>query len=149
MKSNLIKSLAFLAVAIFFTVNAHAQCKSIVKKSLPKLAPFTHNGQLNAVSLPEGGVADFKISCYKGLNYRLSLASEEVLGKVYFRVMDEDNNEVYNSKDAGTTNWDFNVASSQDLTVEVTVPLTEKSIKGCVALMVGFKQAQTSGIRPM
>ncbi len=117
---------------------------------MARLAPFTHNGQLNSASLPEGGVVDFKLTCYTGLTYRLALAADPVLGKVSFRVLDEDNNEVYNSNDDNTTSWDFNVGSSQELTVEISVPLTDKSIRGCVALLVGFKQPKSvGGLRPM
>jgi hypothetical protein len=105
---------------------------------------------LNSASLPEGGVVDFKLTCYTGMTYRLALASEQILGKVSFRVLDEDNNEVYNSNDNNTTSWDFNVGSSQELTVEISVPLTDKTIRGCVALLVGFKEQKPLGaLRPM
>jgi len=141
-------SVLVLVSALSFT--ASAQCKGIVKKNMDKLTPFTHNGQLNSVSLNEGGVADFKITCYTGLTYRLALAADPILGKVTFRVLDEDNNEVYNSKDNNATSWDFNVGSSQELTVEITVPLTDKNIRGCAALLVGFKEPKnTGGLRPM
>ncbi len=133
-----------------FSLTASSQCKSLVKKNVSRLAPFTHNGQLNSSTLPEGGVVDFKITCYTGLTYRLALASDANLGKVTFRVLDEDNNEVYNSSENNATTWDFNVSSSQDLTVEISVPLTDKSIKGCVALLVGFKEQNKIGaLRPM
>ena len=142
----------FVLISVF-NIAASAQCKNIVKKNIIKLSPFTHNGQLNSASLPEGGVADFKISCYKGLNYRLALAYEETLGKVSFRVLDEDNNEVYNSATAennSTNIWDFNVDSSQELTVEINVPLSPKNLRGCVALLVGFKEPKSVGnMRPM
>lgn len=148
---NLTKKLVALLVLISsFNLTVSAQCKSIVKKNLSKLSPYTHNGQLNSASLPEGGVADFKISCYKGLTYRLALAFDEVLGKVSFRVLDEDNNEVYNSADSNSNSWDFNVDSSQELTVEINVPLSPTNLRGCVALLVGFREPRTgSGMMRM
>src|SRR5450631_374653 len=92
-----------------FTFDASAQCKGLVKKNLPKLIPFIHNGQLNTASLPEGGVADFKITCYTGMTYRLALASDSILGKVTFKVLDEDNKEVYTGGDKSASIYDFNV----------------------------------------
>lgn len=124
---------------------ANAQCKTLIKKAIPSLTPFTHNGQMNTEVLPEGGVADFKLSCFKGITYRFNVVAEELLGKVTFKVIDEDNEEVYNSKDAATNMWDFAVSSSQDLTVEISVPLSEKSKRGCVALLVGFQPPKKSG----
>ena len=142
------KIFSLFVLASVITLTAAAQCKSLVKANLPKLAPYTHNGQLNSASLPEGGVADFKISCYTGLTYRLTLAADALLGKVTFRVLDEDNNEIYNSA-TGNGTWDFNVGSSQDITVEISVPLSQKSLKGCVALLVGFRQPSSNagGVR--
>ena len=151
---NLTKKITSLLILLSaFNLSISAQCKSLVKKNMPKLSPFTHNGQLNSTALPEGGVADFKITCYKGLTYRLAVAADESLGKVIFKVLDEDNNEVYNSSEnSNSGSWDFNVGSSQELTVEISVPLASKSVKGCVALLVGFKEPKSSGsssLRPM
>jgi len=143
--SSIKKIFSTLVLLGAFTFIAAAQCKSLVKKNLPRLAPFTHNGQLNSASVPEGGVVDFKLNCYTGLTYRLALASDAILGKVSFRVLDEDNNEVYNSNEDNTTSWDFNVGSSQELTVEISVPLTDKTIRGCIALLVGFKEPKNLG----
>jgi hypothetical protein len=144
------KFVSVLVLLSTFSFSASSQCKSLVKKNISRLAPFTHNGQLNSATLPEGGVVDFKITCYTGLTYRLVLAAEANLGKVTFRVLDEDNNEVYNSTESNATSWDFNVGSSQDLTVEISVPLSDKSIKGCVGLIVGFReQAKIGALRPM
>jgi len=144
------KIIATLVLAISISVVVSAQCKSIVKQNLSKLSPFTHNGQLNSVSLNEGGVADFKITCYKGLTYRIVLAFEEVLGKVKFRVLDEDKTEVYNSEGSNSLSWDFNVDSSQELTVEISVPLSDKTLRGCAAILVGFKEPKSVGsMRPM
>jgi len=147
---NLMKKIIGLLVLISaFNFTLSAQCKNLVKQNMPKLSPFTHNGQLNSATLPEGGVADFKITCYKGLTYRLAVAFEEVLGNVTFRVLDEEKNEVFNSTSNGST-WDFNVDSSQELTVEITVPLAPKNLRGCVALLVGFKEPKSvGGMRPM
>lgn len=143
------KFIGVLVIVTAFNLTGSAQCKGIVKANLAKLSPYTHNGQQNSASLPEGGVADFKISCYKGLTYRLALAFEEKLGNVTFRVLDEDNNEVYNSAN-NEGSWDFNVDSSQELTVEVNVPLAQKNLRGCVALLVGFREPKSVGsMRPM
>ena len=144
--SSLKKIIGLFALSCIFTFNAAAQCKSLVKKNLPRLAPFTHNGQMNSVSLPEGGVADFKLSCYTGMTYRIALCADEILGKVTFKVLDEDNNEVYNSADNNNaTTWDFNVGASQELTIEISAPLSKNQIKGCAAVLIGFKEPRNVG----
>lgn len=148
---NLMKKIIGVLILIgILNFTMSAQCKNLVKQNIPKLSPFTHNGQLNSATLPEGGVADFKITCYKGLTYRLALAFDVVLGNVTFRVLDEDNNEVFNSTSTSGTTWDFNVDSSQEFTVEISVPLAPKNLRGCVALLVGFKEPKSvGGLRPM
>jgi len=128
------------------SIAAMAQCKNVVKKNLPKLAPFTHNGQLNSANVKSGGTVKFQISCYTGLTYRVAVCGEDELGKLTFRVVDENNKEVFNSaSNNNASSWDFNVGSSQELTVEVSAPANPKSISGCAALLVGFSEPSNNG----
>ncbi|MES2590408.1 MAG: hypothetical protein V4608_00900 [Bacteroidota bacterium] len=127
-------SVLFLALS----VSAYAQCKSVVKDGIKKLSPYTHNGQVNNVTVKEGKPAEIHLSFYKGLYYKLQISSEESLGKVNFRVLDENKKEVYNSTTDGKSDfWNFYSNSSQDLIVEV-IP-SEKVKKGCVAVLVGMQ----------
>jgi hypothetical protein len=68
-----------------------------------------------------------------------------VLGKVSFRILDSDRNPIYDSKkDASKNYFDFIVASTQQLIVEISVPENKTAVdivpEGCVTILVGFKK---------
>lgn len=131
-------SILVSVLLLAYSASAIAQCKSVVKDGIKKLSPYTHNGQVNNVSLKGGKPAEIHLSFYKGLYYKLQISSEESLGKVSFRVLDENKKEVYNSTTDGKADfWNFYSNSSQDLIVEV-IP-SEKVKKGCVAVLVGMQ----------
>jgi hypothetical protein len=100
---------------------------------------------MNSAVLFPGDKADIMLTFYSGQKYRLLVCSEEQLGNVSFRVMDVDRNEIYNSKDSESDSFDFKVASTQQLIVEVNVPESETThdmdYQGCVAILVGFSEA--------
>lgn len=135
-KINSIILVVFLSVTAHF--NATAQCKSVVKEGIQKLTPYTHNGQVNNVTLKEGKTAELHLSFYKGLNYKLQISADQSLGKVNFRVLDENKKEVYNSTTAEKSAdfWNFYSNSSQELIIELT---STESKKGCAAVLVGMQ----------
>ena len=143
MKLALKKIKIVLAMVVFsFAINSlgYAQCKDIVKDGIQKLTPYTHNGQLNTANIKDGKPVVIHLSFYKGLYYKLQICSEKSVGKLSFRVLDENNKEVYNSDSAEKDKadfWLFYSNSSQDLVIELTTS-SEKS-KGCVAVLVGMQ----------
>lgn len=131
---------------VFSTANVlNSQCKSYIKKNcLPKLAPYTNSGQLNKTVLFPGDKAEIMLTFYSGLSYRLVVCSEVILGKVGYKVLDTDRNLIFDSsKEKDKTSFDFKVASTQQLIVEIDVPnlAVEPEIlpQGCVAVVVGYK----------
>ena len=139
-KITIIAFIIILPIAIF------AQCKNMAKKTcIPKLVPFVHNGQLNSSSLAAGETAELSMTFNSGLDYRILVCAEDVLGKPTFKVIDVEKNVVYNSAESGAIPfWDFNVESTQQFTVEVSVPPSDSPNSivptGCVTVLVGFKQ---------
>lgn len=137
----------FLAIAMVFTtaMELNSQCKSYIKRScIPKLTPYTHSGQLNKTVLFPGDKAEIMLTFYSGMDYRIIVCSEVILGKVSYKVMDMDRNVVFDSaKEKDKTSFDFKVASTQQLMVEITVPqpVVQPEIlpQGCVAVVVGYK----------
>lgn len=128
-------------------VFVNAQCRSYTKKKCrPLLTPYIHNGQMNSAVLFPGDKADIMLTFYSGQKYRLLVCAEEQLGEVTYRVMDIDRNEIYNSKDKGKEEFDFKVASTQQLIVEVNVPESttthDMDYQGCVSILVGFSEAK-------
>jgi hypothetical protein len=144
---NLIRSIFSTALlsALVFSPAAYSQCKGFAKKTcLPKVAPYTHNGQLNSANLLSGQKVQLEMTFYSGQNYRLLVCAQEALGKVDFKLLDSDKNVIFSSKDNGSPDhWDFNLKSTQQLFIEVDVPKIDApngiTPSGCVALLVGFK----------
>lgn len=139
--------LSFLMAFFFHASLTQAQCKAFAKETcLPLMAPFTHNGQLNSVTLTAGHSVQLEMTFYKGQNYRILVCAQEVLGKVTFKVFDADKNLVYSSKEkAGADYWDFNLKSTQQLFIEVAAALppgtsNNNPPSGCVTLLVGFEE---------
>lgn len=133
-------------ILIIASTQANAQCKSFAKsKCLPNLAPYIHNGQMNGATMMAGEKAELQMSFYAGQDYRLMVCAQPILGDVTFRLLDKNKKVVFNSKDhKNVLFWDFNVASTQQMILEIDIP--ESTAKhgmvpsGCVNILVGFKQ---------
>jgi len=133
------------ALALLTSVNSFSQCKGFVKKQIPKLSPFIHNGQINSSVLLSGDHAELTLTFYSGQNYRILVTGQETLGAVYFVMKDAGKKQLFSSKDQGKSDfWDFTVESTQQLTIEVMVPDVDAPSglvpSGCVSILVGFKQ---------
>ena len=133
------------ALALLPTVGTFAQCKGFVKKQIPKLTPFIHNGQINSSVLLSGDHAELTLTFYSGQTYRIMVGSQETLGDVFFVMKDGSKSQLFSSKDQGKFDyWDFTVESTQQLTIEVMVPDVDAPSglvpSGCVSILVGFKQ---------
>lgn len=140
------RHILFLALVAFLGMaqEADAQCKSYVKRNCrPGLTPYLHNGQVNNAILVPGDKAELLLTFFAGQEYRLMICSMPVLGAVSFRVLDSDRNPIYESKKNPSQNYfDFKVASTQQLIVEINVPeaKTNNDIvpEGCVSVLIGF-----------
>jgi hypothetical protein len=133
---------AFAALPVITTF---AQCKGFVKKQIPKLAPFIHNGQVNSSVFLSGDQAELTLTFYSGQKYRVLVSAQEALGDVYFVMKDANKTQLFSSKEQGKFDfWDFSVESTQQLTLEVVVPNVDTPSgivpSGCVSILVGFKQ---------
>lgn len=150
LRPRLISSL--LALLFLVTFVANAQCKLHVKKQcLPALAPYSQSGQMSSARFAPGENAELQVTFNSGINYRLMVCSEGVLGDVNFKVFDSDKQEVYSSKknedeknSPAAKVWDFNVANTQQLNIVVDIPPSDSPNKiipeGCISIIVGFKQ---------
>ncbi len=140
------KTLALTTVLFFaVTIAAIGQCRNIAKKQcFPQLTPYIQNGQFNSARLAPGESAEVQMTFYAGQDYRLMICSEAVLGVVNFKVFDAEKNELFDSRKTEVKKWDFNVATTQSLSVQVEVPALDNPNKivpdGCVSILVGFKK---------
>ncbi|MFH1004524.1 MAG: hypothetical protein V1781_03375 [Bacteroidota bacterium] len=145
LSSSVAKAMLIIATAFVPSI-AYSQCKGFVKKQIPKLAPFIHNGQVNSSVLLSGDNAELTLTFYSGQTYRIFVSAQEQIGDVYFVMKDANqNNVLFSSKDQGNLDyWDFTVESTQQLVIVVMVPDVESATgivpSGCVSILVGFKQ---------
>ena len=113
---NIKSFLAILVLSVAITTTANAQCATVAKEGIKKLAPFTHNGKLNTVTVILDEPSQIHLSVYRGLNYKFQIGSEAALGKVTFKVLDEQKTEIYNSSTSkDPLSWVFFSNSSQNL----------------------------------
>lgn len=144
-KQNIKSFLAIFILSIAVTLSANAQCVA-AKEGIKKLAPFMHNGKVNAVTVILDEPSEIHLSIYKGLNYKFQIGSESALGKVTFRILDEYKKEIYNSATAADPeSWIFFSNQSQNLIVEI-YPV-EKGKQGCAYLVVGMQQPKNNAVR--
>jgi hypothetical protein len=141
---KLFSFILFLALLVPSISNAQG-CRSFTKKTCrPALENYIHNGQMNTAVLYPGDKADMMLTFYSGQKYRLLVCSQEQLGDVTFRILDVDRNEVYNSEAKNSNIFDFKVASTQQLIVEITVPkgnnTHDMDFQGCISILVGFTE---------
>ncbi len=133
--------IVFLVLA--FNTASYAQCNGFAKKSISKLKPYLNTQQVFSTVLLNGDKTQLSSTFYYGDEYRLLISADDKLGKIQLNVKDAQGNIVYATKAYGTIMWDFNVESTQDLTLEVITPeavageTVDKS--GCVSIVIGFK----------
>lgn len=132
-----------LLLVLIFNTSGFAQCNGFAKKSLSKLKPYLNTQQVFSTTLLNGDKTQLSSTFYYGDEYRLLISAQDQLGKIQLNVKDVNGNVVYTTKAYGSIMWDFNVESTQDLTLEVITPpapanqALDKS--GCVAIIIGFK----------
>jgi hypothetical protein len=143
------KVLKIAALFFFlFTAGVNAQCRSFVKKKcLPSLAPYLTNGQINTAIFSPGDNAEIPLPFFENTSYRIIVCNQEVLGKVSFKVMDQNKNVIFDSSEHDdATQWDFKSKSNQNLILTVQVPEDKDNHSkllqtGCVSVIIGFKKS--------
>ncbi|PLX20552.1 MAG: hypothetical protein C0599_08810 [Salinivirgaceae bacterium] len=131
-----------------FVSESQAQCRKFTKNTcVPQLDPFIFNGQVNSALLNEGDIAELMLTFYADQEYRVLICSEDQLGSVGFKLKDTNDKVLFDNRDHNMAEfWDFTSNTTQQIIVEMEVPeSTEASDKlknGCVAILVGFKEAE-------
>lgn len=141
---KIIRILKILLLVLIINSAAYGQCKGFIKgKCMPKLKPYLNTQQMCNTVLLSGDKTQLTSSFYYGDQYRIIVCADDALGKVQLNIRDVQNNIVFTTKGYGTIMWDFDVESTQDLTLEViTPPIPENETvdkSGCVSIILGFK----------
>ncbi|HLP14062.1 MAG TPA: hypothetical protein VK177_19175 [Flavobacteriales bacterium] len=122
---------------------SHAQCKGFAKKKcLPDMKPYATSGKINATTMRPGDKAELMVTFNSDVEYRLMVCGMDNI-KVSFKVMDTDKNVFFDSEKNKKNYFDFNVASTQQLIVEINCEdkdsLTGITPEGCISILTGTK----------
>ena len=146
MKHSYLSRAIFAACIIALPVASSAQCSTFVKKKcMPKISPFTLNGQVNTSTLSAGQSTTMNLTFLAGQDYRIVVCAQPELGDVSFVIKDMQKKVIFDSKKNDNPDfWDFKVKNTQQFVVEVQTPESESASStppsGCVSIMVGFKK---------
>lgn len=137
------KIVFFTLFLLAFVTTSNAQCKGFAKKKcVPQLAPYSNSGKMNSAVLRPGDKAELMITFSSDIDYRLMVCNMETI-KVQFKVMDMDKNVYFDSKKTKKNYFDFNVANTQQLILEIecedSESLTGLTPEGCIAILTGMK----------
>ncbi len=136
----------FSLLLIVLSFESFGQCKNFVKKScLPLLHPFTTNGQINNAVFAPGDHAEMPLTFSEGFTYRVIVCGQEILGKINFKILNNENVVVFDNTDHEFVNlWDFKITNTQQVKLIINVPeeKAENGIMhtGCVSIILGFKK---------
>lgn len=136
--------------ALLLSVSAvvGAQCKAFAKNDcLPKLSPYTHDGNYHATTLVAGEEAELYKTFYSDMEYRVAICGDANLSNIEFLVMDASKNVLYSSKENNyNQTWDFKPQASQQLKFVIRAGSSANPggaiASGCVSIMFGFKTNQ-------
>jgi len=138
------KGFFLLLLLIYLPFSSMAQCNSYSKNDcLTKLDGYIHTGQMNSSLLSPGENVEFKLTFYKGQEYRIMVCHEKTIKKLKFKVMDVKRRLLYENIESETNTLNFKVASTQQLIISITAQESntnnQEGIEGCVSAIVGFK----------
>ncbi len=122
------------------STDVQAQCDTIATICSQNFTrDYLSDGQEYRALLIEDQTAEFHLTLYGGSIYRFGACSGLSEGNLFFRVYDDQRNEIFSNKEHSIAPyWDFKVESTLDVIVEAN--LNElKTSSGCAVLLVGFK----------
>ena len=138
------KKISLVILLIVSATWTFAQCKSTSKKCPAGLAPYTFSEEFNNTSIGEDESAELVTTLFAGQDYRIILCIPSGLGNIEFTLSDIRGNVIFSNKDKNyAASWDFQVNSTEDYFIQLELvnssPDPTKPLKGCVAVLVGFK----------
>ncbi|MGE0567339.1 MAG: hypothetical protein AB7O73_05265 [Bacteroidia bacterium] len=156
------KKVLALALFVLFGLSAYSQagvCGKFHKKYCSTGAEtgekWTYNAQSKSGLFSQGMVSKLRCVIYKGMDYRISVCCETVLGdKVNYKIFDGRTSELLfdNAAAEDTQVFEFQSISTRQLVIEVMVPpgATEKNKHkaadaACVGLLIENKLTEKQG----
>ncbi len=138
------KGVFLLISLIYLPFSSMAQCNSFTKNNcLPQLDGYIQTGQINSSLLSPGDKVEFKLTFYKGQEYRIMVCHENSIEKLNFKVLDSKRRLLYESIGGKKNTLNFKVASTQQLIISIIAQgatiNNQEEAQGCVSAIVGFK----------
>jgi hypothetical protein len=153
-----IYTILIFAVTLFVTAQSSV-CGQFHRKYCTfentKGEKWQYNAQSKSGLFSQGMVSKLRCVIYKGMDYRISVCAETVLGdKVNYKIFDSRTNELlFDNQTADDTQvFEFQSVSTRQLVIEVVVPqgATEKdkhkaTDAACVGLLIEHKITDRQG----
>ena len=123
-----------------------SQCSGFAKNvAKVKLGDFVHDGNYNATILGSGETAELYKTFFANQRYRIAVSKIENLPTIHFRLVDKENNILFDNQDHGFIDvWDFSIETTQMLILKLKVlseyDIDAESTKGCVAVLFGIEK---------
>lgn len=138
------RKLLIMAMVMMLPALAFSQCRKFTKnKCMPALGEYIPNDNFNSAILVPGDEAELMMTFYAGQDYRVMVCTQEILGDVGYTVLNQDGEQVFDSKSAPGPFLDFSVANTQQLKMVITVPESSTTTglvhEGCATVLVGYK----------
>lgn len=140
-KSLRLRFSAFVALFLFCSLGAFAQCDTIANSCNKHLNNgFISDGQEYRALLLDQEVAEFSTTFYGGSTYRIAACSGMSDGNLVFNLYDRERNLLFsNSEYKNSPYWDFKIESTIDCIIEAKLGSSNTG-SGCAVLLIGFKQ---------
>ncbi|HAZ03330.1 MAG: hypothetical protein A2W97_10190 [Bacteroidetes bacterium GWE2_40_63] len=118
---------------------------------------FKYSGQSKNAVFEKGQTSIFKLVCYEGFEYRISLCADKKLTGIYFRIREDNTNRniLFDSStdEEGFLEKIFYVEKSKNLLIEVVVPegdVASESAEydelfGCVGVLIEYNKRSDTG----
>lgn len=118
---------------------------------------FKYSGQSRSAYFEAGQTSNFKLVCYKGMEYRVSICNDKNLKGLFFRIREDnaDRNILYDSSTDEKEYLEklFYVEKSKNLVIEVVVPESEvakeevayENLFGCVGVLIEYSRRNDTG----
>lgn len=132
--------LSLTATIALSSADLQAQCDTIATICSQNFTrDYLSDGQEYRALLIEDQTAEFHLTLYGGSIYRFGACSGLTNGNLFFRVFDNERNEIFSNENHKVAPyWDFKVESTLDVIVEANLNQI-KAPSGCAVLLVGFK----------
>ncbi len=132
----------FIIVLIFLLSNnkVNAQIDTLVNFCSQNLGKeYVSDGQHYMALLSKGEIAEFRITFYSDIVYRVTACCGFSNENVKFAVYDAKRNQIFSNQDYGNISyWDFSFNSTTDCIIEAQIN-SDKIESGILMLLIGFK----------